>query len=196
MPRFRRNIPQVNATSSADIAFILLLFFLLTGSLNPKLGIYRKLLPDTSQITLKKKTDIEKRDIIRFSINSENKIFMENEPVQIRDVRNIAREFISNPDNLPNLPRRETRNIENLGEITITPDAVIVLEYSLQADFQTYISVLGELSAAYDELRNELSAERFGKPYSALSEELQTSVREAYPMQISELETNDEEDKQ
>jgi len=196
MPRFRRNIPQVNATSSADIAFILLLFFLLTGSLNPKLGIYRKLLPDTSQIKLKKRTDIEKRDIIRFSINSENKIFMENEPVQIRDVRNIAREFISNPDNLPNLPRRETRNIENLGEITITPDAVIVLEYSLQADFQTYISVLGELSAAYDELRNELSAERFGKPYSALSEELQTSVREAYPMQISELETNNEEDKQ
>ncbi|MDR1783604.1 MAG: biopolymer transporter ExbD [Dysgonamonadaceae bacterium] len=196
MPRFRRNIPQVNATSSADIAFILLLFFLLTGSLNPKLGIYRKLLPDTSQIKLKKKTNIEKRDIIRFSINSENKIFMENEPVQIRDVRNIAREFISNPDNLPNLPRRETRNIENLGEITITPDAVIVLEYSLQADFQTYISVLGELSAAYDELRNELSAERFGKPYSALSEELQTSVREAYPMQISELETNNEEDKQ
>jgi biopolymer transport protein ExbD len=187
-------MPQVNATSSADIAFILLLFFLLTGSLSPKTGIYRRLLPDTSQARLKQKTDIEKRNILTFTIDENNRILMENDTINRREIRDIAKEFIANPDNLPNLPRKEEKQVENIGAVEVAPDAVIVLRFSRKADYQTYIYVLGELSAAYDELRNELSFKHFEKPYSRLAETFQAAVREVYPLRISEQEIIEEKE--
>jgi biopolymer transport protein ExbD len=188
MPRFKRNIPTINATSSADIAFILLLFFLLTGSLNPTVGIFRKLLPNTSEVKLKKKKDIEKRDFLTFTIDGENKIFMEGVSVDILEIREIAKIFISNPDNADNLPRKTLIDIPELGKFQLTPDAVINLEVSRDAEYKTYLRVLGELSAAYDELRNELSEERFEKPFNRLTEERQNAIREVYPLRIAEKE--------
>ncbi|MDR1372376.1 MAG: biopolymer transporter ExbD [Dysgonamonadaceae bacterium] len=178
MARFKRNITSINATSSADIAFILLLFFLLTGTLNPDEGIFRELLPDTSTARLKKKQDIEKRDLLTFTITADNKILMENEPVSIPEIRRSAKIFISNPEKLENLPRNAA-------------DAVISLEVSRQTNYDTYLTVFGELSAAYNELRNELAGERFGKMFERLTEEQQNTVREEYPIRITEKESKE-----
>jgi biopolymer transport protein ExbD len=175
MSRFKRNIPALNATSSADIAFILLLFFLLTGSLNPDEGIFRRLLPDTSAARLKQKKEIEKRNYLAFKIDDSDKILMENSPITVFEIRSVAKMFISNPDKSENLP-------------LIAKDAVINLEVSRKTSYEAYLKVFGELSAAYSELRNDCSLERFGKSFDTLSEEEQTAVREEYPVQISETE--------
>ncbi|MDR0733430.1 MAG: biopolymer transporter ExbD [Dysgonamonadaceae bacterium] len=188
MPRFKRNIPPFNATSSADIAFILLLFFLLSGSLNSKTGIYRRLLPDTSEAKLKKKTNIEKRNFITFSIREDNTVFMEDEPISLHEIRDIAKNFIANTDNSEGLPEKKEVEIPELGAVSVTPYAVINFEVSRKASYQTYISVLGELSAAYGELRNETANERFNKSFDRLTEAQQTAIREAFPLRISEKE--------
>jgi biopolymer transport protein ExbD len=188
MPRFKRSIQAFNATSSADIAFILLLFFLLSGSLSSKTGIYRQLLPDTSEAKLKKKIDVEKRNFVSFSIDGNNMVFMENEPVKLNEIRDIAKKFIANPEDSDYLPEKREIEIPELGLVSVTPHAVINFEVSRKASYQTYISVLGELSAAYDELRNELANSRFDKSFERLSEERQAAIREAYPLRISEKE--------
>jgi biopolymer transport protein ExbD len=193
MSRFKRNIPPFNATSSADIAFILLLFFLLSGSLSSKTGIYRRLLPDTSEVKLKKKLDIEKRNFVTFSIDENNSIFMENEPVKLYEIQNIAKKFITNPENSDYLPEKKEIEIPELGIVSVTPHAVINFEISRKATYQTYISVLGELSAAYNSLRNEMANKRFNKSFERLTEEQQTAIREAYPLRISEKELQEKE---
>lgn len=193
MPRFKRNIPPFNATSSADIAFILLLFFLLSGSLNSKTGIYRRLLPDTSEAKLKRKIDIEKRNFITFSIHGDNTVFMEGEPVKLYEIRDIAKKFITNPGNSDYLPEKKNVEIPELGLISITPHAVINFEISRKASYQAYISVLGELSAAYGDLRNESANERFHKSFERLTEGQQAAIREACPLRIAEKELREKE---
>jgi biopolymer transport protein ExbD len=193
MPRFKRNILPFNATSSADIAFILLLFFLLSGSLNSKTGIYRRLLPDTSEAKLKKKTDIEKRNFVTFSIREDNTVFMENEPVKLYEIRDIAKKFIANPDNSDYLPEKKEIEIPELGIVSVTPHAVINFEISRKASYQTYIFVLGELSAAYGDLRNESAIEKFHQSFERLTEEQQAAIRKACPLRIAEKELQEKE---
>jgi len=186
-------LPSVNATSSADIAFILLLFFLLTGSLNPDLGIFRHLLPDTSEARLKKRKNIEQRDFLVFTVTDKNELLMDGKPVWLPELRNTAKTFIANPDKLENLPRKETLDFEGVGKVEIAPNAVISLEMSRKTDYETYLKVFGELSAAYSELRDEFSQVHFGRNYERLTAEQQSTVREIYPIRISERETDGKE---
>jgi biopolymer transport protein ExbD len=166
----------------------LLLFFLLSGSLSSKTGIYRRLLPDTSEAKLKKKIDTEKRDFVTFSIDETNAVFMEDDPVKLYEIRDIAKKFIANPENSDYLPEKKEVEIPELGLISVTPHAVINFEISREAAYQTYISVLGELTAAYDDLRNTLANEQFDKSFERLTETQQAAIREAYPLRISEKE--------
>jgi biopolymer transport protein ExbD len=193
MAYVKRKIPQINSTSSADIAFILLLFFLLTGSLNPRSGIYRRLSPATAEAKLKEKINIEKRNLITFAIDANNEILLEGESVALSEVRDIAMTFIDNPDNLDYLPEKTISEVSGLGAFPISNKAVINLEFSRDAAYQTYISVLGELTAAYEDLRKELAYEKFHKPFIDLTEEQKTALRDVYPQQISEKELTGKE---
>ena len=188
MARFKRTIFPLNSTSSADIAFILLLFFLLTGSLDSKSGIYRRLAPASSDAAIKRKITIEERNFLSFSIRDTNAVFLNEAPVLLPEIRTIAKIFIANPDNKDFLPQKTMIDVPILGLFPVSRDAVIRFEFSRKASYQTYISVLSELTAAYDELRNELALERFRKPFADLSEELQAAIREVYPLQIAEKE--------
>jgi len=193
MARFKRDIPQINSTTSADIAFILLLFFLFTGSLDPKSGIYRRLAPSVSETAIKKQNPIEERNILSISIRNDNGIYLNDDQLRISEIRKTAKVFIDNPDNKDFLPQKTLFDIPGLGFLPASRDAVINLEFSRNSNFQTYISVLSELTAAYDELRNAFAMEKFRKPFSDLSEEQQAAIREIYPLQISEKEILNEE---
>ncbi|MDR3339902.1 MAG: biopolymer transporter ExbD [Candidatus Symbiothrix sp.] len=189
MPHFKRGIPQINSTSSADIAFILLLFFLLTGSLEPKSGIYRRLSPAATEAKLKKKQDIETRNFLTVAIHENNEIQIATDNlVALSEIRDIAITFIANPNNLDFLPEKTITDIEGLGSFPVSDKALIQLEISRDASYQTYISVLEELTAAYADLRNELAHERFHKTFNDLTEEQKNALREVYPQQISEKE--------
>jgi biopolymer transport protein ExbD len=184
----KRKIPQFNATSSADIAFILLLFFLITGSLDPKSGVYRRLSPAASEAKLKAKTDIENRNWVTFTIDENNQTRINDTLVALPEIRDIAKTFIANPNNLDFLPEKTPTDIYGLGIVPVSGKAVINLEFSRKATYQTYIAVLGELTAAYDDLRNELAFEKFNQTFDDLTEEQKTALREVYPQQISEKE--------
>jgi len=111
----------------------------------------------------------------------------------LMQVREIAKIFIDNPEGKDFLPQKKLFDIPDLGNVLASRDAVIHLEFSRKSNYQTYVSVLSELTAAYNELRNEWAIEQFRKPFVDLSEEQQTAVREVYPLQISEKEIAEEE---
>lgn len=194
--RFRkRDIPRFNSTSMADMAFLLLIFFLVTSSLESRTGIYRRLSPDSAGEILRKKSEIEERNLLSFRIDGENNLWMGDEPLQLAEIRELAATFIANPDDLDFLPEREIREIPLIGAFPVTLRHVIQLQTSRKATYQTYISVLNELTAAYNGLREELSLKSFGKPFLRLNEEERKAVLEAYPQRLSEKESETEESK-
>ncbi|GHS92311.1 biopolymer transporter ExbD [Bacteroidia bacterium] len=186
--RKRHEIPQVNSSASADIAFLLLVFFLIASSMGTEKGIFRRLLPGVSKDAPKVKQEIQKRNLLVLKIDSENRLFCNDSLMNISELKDVAVNFISNPDNNDYLPERQEKEIPFLGKMPVTSNHIISLQVSREAGYNTYVSVQNELQAAYNHLRNEISKNRFRKIYAALGSEHQSAVREIYPQRIIESE--------
>jgi hypothetical protein len=107
--------------------------------------------------------------------------------MQLSDLREKAKEFMQNPLDRDDLPEKEFKEVEFFGEVGISR-GVISLQNDLGTQYGTYIAVQNELVGAINELREELSRSRFGKPYASLTRDEQNAVREIYPQRISEAE--------
>lgn len=188
MGKKKRKTSEINSSSMADIAFLLLIFFLVTTSMNTSTGLSRRLPPPLPPDQVVPPVDINKRNIFVVKVNSQNQLMVQGELMNIRDLRQKVKEFIKNENNDPNLPIKVSENIPLIGQIEITKDHVISLQNDVDTQYQAYIDVQNELVAAYNELRNELSGEKFGKLYNDLNEEEQKAVQAVYPQKISEAE--------
>lgn len=184
----KRKLKEINASSMADISFLLLIFFLVTTSMNVSTGLSRRLPPPLQPDQKPEDIDIKKRNIFVVKVNSLNQIMVQGMEMNVRQLREKAKEFIKNEANDPNLPEKVTVNIDLIGNIEITKDHVISLQNDVDTQYQAYIEVQNELVGAYNELRNEISQEKFGKKYDELKEEQQKAVQAVYPQKISEAE--------
>lgn len=184
----KRKIKEINASSMADISFLLLIFFLVTTSMNVSTGLSRRLPPPLQPDQKPEDIDIKKRNIFVVKVNSLNQLMVQGMEMNVRQLREKAKEFIKNEANDPNLPEKVTVNIDLIGNIEITKDHVISLQNDVDTQYQAYIEVQNELVGAYNELRNEISQEKFGKKYDELKEEQQKAVQAVYPQKISEAE--------
>ncbi|KAA6301898.1 MAG: hypothetical protein EZS26_001901 [Candidatus Ordinivivax streblomastigis] len=192
MTRFKREIPQINSGASADIAFLLLTFFLITSSFDSKTGIYRKMNPPVVENVLKKRMDIQQRNLLTLTIDANDRIAFENEEFPLQDIRALSKTFISNPDNSDFLPEKEPLDIPEIGSFAVTSKHVISLHVDPETTYQTYLSVLSEITAAYNELRNETANRLFQRPFARLTPEQKEAIRTAFPYHISETETLNE----
>jgi biopolymer transport protein ExbD len=190
----KREIPQINASSTADIAFLLLIFFLITSSFDSMTGIYRKMNPVEAENVLKKKRDIEGRNLLQITIDENNQVRYNEQILPLPELRNLTKTFIDNPNHVDFLPGKEQRDLPGIGMYPVSSLHNISLEISREARYQTYLSVLNEMTAAYRELRNEASQSIFGKPFDRLTQEEQTAVREIYPQHITEKEPDTEKE--
>jgi len=180
----RAKMPELNTGSTADIAFLLLIFFMVTTTFESDRGLLRKL-PEWEE--LPKPSDVHERNLLPVWINSHNLVMIRGKQSDIRDIRKIAREFLLNPENRSDLPGKPFTSIGALGVIPVTK-GVISIQNSRETSYETYIHVVSELESAGMELKNEFSRLRFGKLYSELKEDEQTLVRKACPCMISEAE--------
>jgi biopolymer transport protein ExbD len=184
----RRKIPEINSSSSADIAFLLLIFFLLTTSLDTTRGLYRRLPPPDPPNAVKEKMDIQKRNLLLLSIDENNIITCNKEPIDALELREYVKTFIANPDNDLNLPEKMDEDFPEIGIIPVTTNHVIAMQVDRNSSYQTYISVQNELTAAYGELRERFSQQYFGKSFKQLRTEQREIIRQIYPFKIAELE--------
>lgn len=177
---------EVNTGAMADISFLLLTFFLLTSSIDTDMGITRKLPPPpdpTQEIQ-----DIKKRNIFNVLINKYDGLLVQGKPMDISQLRDAAKDFLSNPYNREDLPEKRTEDLPGLGQIDISK-GVISLKNDRGTSYKMYIEVQNELTAAVTELRNELSKARFGVDFDKLTNaEYSEAVANAVPVAISEAE--------
>ena len=188
MAKGKRKVPDINSSSTADIAFLLLIFFLITTSMDSDRGLAR-LLPPPPEDEKNENTDkIKERNILQVYLNKDDALMCGNDYIGVDQLRQKAKEFIANINNAENMPEKTQKNVDFFGTTLVNDKHVISLQNDRGSSYQAYISVQNELVAAYNELRDELAQEKFGVTSAELNDAQQKAVREVYPQRISEAE--------
>ena len=169
----------------SDISFLLLAFFLMVSNINTDMGIARKLPPPLPEDA--EAPDVRERNIFVVLVNKDDRLLYNNEYGRIEDLKDRAKEFLGNPNNLPNLPEKVATEIPLLGTVDVSK-GVISLRNDRGTSYDMYLQVQNELAAAINEMRNELSTDRFGKKYADLNDEQAEAIDKAIPIAISEAE--------
>ena len=146
-----RKSPEVNAGSMADIAFLLLIFFLVTTTIETDSGINRKLPPMEDQID---PPIIKEKNIFTVVVNKYSQILVEEDLTDLKDLRGLAMDFLDNGGGIGEEAcdycqgERSPRSSDN------PEKAIISLKNDRETPYKAYIAVQNELVAAYNELRN------------------------------------------
>ena len=169
----------------ADIAFLLLVFFLVVTTIDADAGMFRKL-ASMEEVAPQK---IKERNILNVWVNKEDKIMIDGMEVELHQVYDMAIDFIENPKNDILLPQKEWKTIPVLGEIEVSKQ-VISIQNDESTSYGRYIAVQNELARAYTHLRNELSEKEFQMTFEELKKsgafEKAKAIKAVYPMRISE----------
>jgi len=166
---------EINASSMADIAFLLLIFFLVTTTIVEDKGITVKLPPWSEEKP--DITQLKTRNVFSVLVNAQNQLLVRNQPVSIRDLRKNAVEFISNPYGREDYAEKPTK-------------AIIMLKNDRGTNYKTYLEVYNELKGAYNDLWNEASLKKYGVPYDEdkLPLAYRKAIKAEIPMVLSEAE--------
>ena len=185
-----KKTPALNTSSTADIAFLLLCYFLMTTTMGSQTGLSRRLppMPDKDQQLQDQK--VNRRNIIIVKINSADRILAGSEPIEVSQLKDKIKEFLSNPADDPTLPEKEVKDIPGFGNYPVSK-GVISLQNDRGTSYRAYIAVQNELVKAVNELRDDFSRNNYGKPFASLNEEQQEVVKTAIPQNISEAEPKD-----
>lgn len=180
-----KKTPEINATSTADIAFLLLIFFLAATTMNVDSGLYRRLPPYQPDNTEAPK--YAKRNILQILVNRNNQLAINGELADVSTLKDRTKEFILNANNSEDLPQKELKTIELFGPIEVSK-GIVSLQSDKGTSYEMYVAVQDQLTAAYNELRNIKANEKWGKNFLELTPEQQEAVKSVIPMAISEAE--------
>lgn len=191
MARSKRGSQEINASSMADIAFLLLVFFLVTTTIDQDKGLIQKLPAWTTEIPPDAK--INDREVLEILVNSQNQLLVEDDYIEVDKLKAIAIKHLSNKGRLPNFS-------------TSPQKAVISLKNDRGTSYGIYIEIQNELKAAYAELRDEMAYKLtngemtyaeldecadnvdLSKKQQAYCDKLKEQIKDEYPMKISEAE--------
>ena len=188
MARKKKKVPGLNSSSTADISFILLIFFLVTTSMDTDMGLARRLPQPPEPNQEDAQIDVKERNVLNVRLNAAGNLMVNHDFIDVNQLRARAKEFIENKNNLSTLPEKHAKNIDGLGQCFVTDKHVISVQTDRGTPYNVYFLVQNELVAAYNELRDELAIAKFGRPYARLSEDDQVAIRTYYPQKISEAE--------
>ena len=168
MKRFRPN-SEVNAGSMADIAFLLLIFFLVTTTILQDQGILTRLppMPEDDQVPLL----FDQEYVLNIAVNKNNEVLFEKERINSAKIKNNAVDFISS----------RYRGVQQ-------NKTIVALSCDRAASYAAYIDVYDQLKQAYAQLWEEQSRRTYKKPYRQLTKKEQKQVRDIIPLVISESE--------
>ena len=158
-----RQVPGLNTTSTADISFMLLIFFLVTTSMDVDKGLSRRL-PPPNQRPQTEETNVDKRHLMTLEITANNRLLINRHPAQITEIRQMALHFI------------QSQGRKHLFSISADPNS----------GYDIYFQMQNELAAAYHMARNEYALRRFGRRYSLCSHQQRETIKALCPQRIAE----------
>ena len=219
-----REVEEINASSMADIAFLLLIFFLVTTTLHKEKVVEERLPQRVPEGTIPPK--VLPKDVLEIVANRRDQILLEKELAEIEDIKEKVREFYIHPLTATNWPtltplklnavkdsvalfksyvesgeerfekklkefQKKLLAIELVGEYNeLSPKGMITIQLDNSTKFETYLKVLDQIMLGLNELRDELSREKFNIPYDKLNERDEddraklTALQMVYPKRI------------
>lgn len=186
-----RRVPGINTTSTADISFMLLVFFLITTSIDNNKGILRQMPPSAAnqETTLQ----VKRRNVMLVRLDDNNQLLCDEQIVTHGQLKERIMAFVENADDSEQLPEKTLKEVAMIGSRQVSDRHVIVVETDAMTSYQAYIQLLETVNAAYAQLRDKLAMECFGKSYVNCSAREREAVATCYPQRISESAINDEE---
>ena len=187
----KRKTPDINASSQADIAFLLLVFFLVATTMNTDKGLVRVLPPIPPEDVKVEDQKVNERNLLLVFVNASGQLMVGEESMDIRGLKDKAKEFIVNPLDDENLPEKKETEIEMPDGSKWTynvSEGVVSLQTTRDTSYEIYIQVQNELTRAFNEVRNEVSQSKFGKAFADLTEDEKSVITKAVPLKISEAE--------
>ena len=204
----KRKVPGLNASSTADISFILLIFFLVTTSMDTDQGLGRTLPKPPEDEEQNNEIKVKERNILNIRVSKDNDIMFDTDErggftcSPRADSHNVltidagerllmlqrTKGFIQNKDNRPNYPEVKMKDVPLLGKMPVTENHVISIQTDRGTSYGIYFQLQDVVVQAYNELRDELAKEKFSFKYEFLTKEQKDAIREVYPQKISEAE--------
>ncbi len=183
----KREMPLLNTTSTADISFMLLIFFLVTTSMNSEKGLQRELPPSTPpDEEIKDETTVEKRDLLVINVASGGKVTFNEEEIEASAMRDKLITFIDNPNNSEELPEKHITDIPLIGRTMVSDSHVIQITAERDADYDTYFNVQNEIVAAYRILRDRKAKQVFKITFEQCTDKQKEAVKQCYPHRVAE----------
>ena len=162
--RRKHIVPALNTTSTADISFMLLIFFLVASSMDVDKGLLRQLPPaDTKEEPLE--VDVSKERLMELKITGDNQLLLDGRPVEVNGLRNRVAEFVSR----------------------VGSKHLISIDADPNSSYETYFKMQNEIVVAYAMVRNELAKRKFGQPLSRLTNDKRDEVKALLPQRIAEI---------
>ena len=163
---FRRRrfeqIPELNTSSTADISFMLLIFFLVTSSMDTDKGLLRQLPPPLQE--QQPPQDIRKDHVLQVTLDASDQLAVNGTLLTTQQLKEQIMEFIA----------------------ADRTDHVISIRTDRATTYEAYFRMQNAIVAAYNQLREKYTRERYGKGYDELVEEQRDEVNQYYPQRISE----------
>ena len=163
---FRRRrfeqIPELNTSSTADISFMLLIFFLVTSSMDTDKGLLRQLPPPPQE--QQPPQDIRKDHVQQVTLDASDQLAVNGTLLTTQQLKEQIMEFIA----------------------ADRTDHVISIRTDRATTYEAYFRMQNAIVAAYNQLREKYARERYGKGYDELVEEQRDEVNQYYPQRISE----------
>ena len=166
----RRSAPEVNAGSMADIAFLLLIFFLVTTTIETDSGISRKLPPPQEENI--EPPILKQKNIFVVELNKNNDLLVEEVPMELKDLREAAIKFLDNGGGQGVEACTFCQGAKDPSSSDNPTKAVISLRNNRETNYSAYIAVQNELVAAYTTLRNREAQRLFGKSFEQMEKDL------------------------
>ena len=186
-----KKIPEINASSQADIAFTVLIFFLVVSTMDVDTGIVRVLPPMADPNVKQEDIKVKERNLLLVFVSGSGNIMAGGKVISLEALKDKAKEFILNPLDDKDLPEKKETEIEMPdGSKWVYPvsEGVISLQNTRDTSYQVYIKVQNELTRAFNEVRDEVAMSKFGKEFSDLDDAERKVITKAIPMKISEAE--------
>ena len=190
-----RPVNEINAGSMADIAFLLLIFFLVTTTMDTDTGITRKLPPPPPEEM--EDIKVKERNIFKVLVNKNDRLLLNGKPGDISFLKDMAKEFLNNGNltsefSAADMPEKKSVDIPLLGGQIWVSKGIVSLKNDRGTSYDMYIQVQNELAAAIRELRDELSSDFFGMRFDQLTDQEKIkAIQKAVPVAISEAEPED-----
>ncbi|MFI3319296.1 MAG: biopolymer transporter ExbD [Rikenellaceae bacterium] len=191
MANNKRAVQEINAGSMADIAFLLLIFFLVATTMNVDTGLVRMLPPMPEDDVEQEDIKVKERNLLLVFVSGSGNIMAGGEQIDIKELKDKATEFILNPMDDENLPEKQVKELD-------MPDGskwnypvssgVVSLQTTRETGYQVYIMVQNELTRAFNEVRDQVAIRKFGKPFADLEKDYRDVITKAIPLKISEAE--------